>query len=728
MKRLVSAVALLACLIFAGSPNSAFAAHAKAPSQRLKRAALDSAAKSSARASAPAGAFTIEQVLSAPFPTDLDAAPAKGRLAWVFNAEGKRNIWVAEPGSNGRYSSRQLTNYTLDDGQDVGEISWTPDASAIAYVHGGDFEFPRREYPNPSRNPAGVEQDIFVIPFAGGEAKKIGEGHTPAVSPKGDVVAYVLKGEIMLAKLDASEKPEQLIHELGENASIRWSPDGQSIAFVSSRGDHSFIGVYSLAAKTVNYLDPSTDRDADPVWSPDGSKIAFVRLPSTNNGFGFAARRSGPPWSIRVADVATGHGREIWKASPGPGSVFHGMEAQNQLFWGAGDRIVFPWEHDGWMHLYSVPASGGEATLMTPGEFEVEYVALSPDHTTVVFSSNQNDIDRRHVWRVSVDGTRPEALSSGTGIETEPVVASDDRTVAVLRSDARLPMRPAILERSEIRDLAADQIPHEFPADQLVVPQQVIFSAADGLLIHGQLFLPPEANNGSKRPAIIFFHGGSEREMLLGWHYMQYYSNAYGLNQYFASRGYVVLSVNYRSGIGYGLNFREAVNYGAAGASEFNDVQGAGLYLRSRSDVDAKHIGLWGGSYGGYLTALGLARASDLFAAGVDMHGVHDWNVELRNWNGAYDPAARAEAARLAYESSPIASVSTWHSPVLLIQGDDDRNVQFSQMGELADALRKQGVQYQELVFPDEIHDFLMHKTWLAAYNASADFFDQHLH
>ena len=165
--------------------------------------------------------------------------------------------------------------------------------------------------------------------------------------------------------------------------------------------------------------------------------------------------------------------------------------------------------------------------------------------------------------------------------------------------------------------------------------------------------------------------------MLLGWHYMQYYSNAYAMNQYLASLGYIVLSVNYRSGIGYGLNFREALNYGAAGASEFNDVLGAGLYLRGRPDVDGAHIGVWGGSYGGYLTALALSRASDLFAAGVDLHGVHDWNLELNIWQPAYDPNADKDAARIAWESSPLASVKGWRSPVLLMQGDDDRNVSF---------------------------------------------------
>jgi dipeptidyl aminopeptidase/acylaminoacyl peptidase len=287
------------------------------------------------------------------------------------------------------------------------------------------------------------------------------------------------------------------------------------------------------------------------------------------------------------------------------------------------------------------------------------------------------------------------------------------------------PLRPAVVEANgSLRDVAPQMIPAEFPAGKLVTPKPVIFNAADGMRIHGQLFLPAE--HGQRHPALIFFHGGSRRQMLLGWHYMDYYSNAYGMNQYLASRGYVVLSVNYRSGTGYGLDFREALNYGAAGASEFNDVQGAGLYLRGRADVDPARMGVWGGSYGGYLTALALARASDMFAAGVDMHGVHDWNLELQNW-GAYDPQKDAAAARIAWEASPLASVSGWRSPVLLIQGDDDRNVQFAQTVMLANALRAQGTPFEEHIFPDEIHGFLLHRDWLTAYTLAADFFDRKL-
>jgi dipeptidyl aminopeptidase/acylaminoacyl peptidase len=197
------------------------------------------------------------------------------------------------------------------------------------------------------------------------------------------------------------------------------------------------------------------------------------------------------------------------------------------------------------------------------------------------------------------------------------------------------------------------------------------------------------------------------------------------MNQYLADQGYIVLSVNYRSGIGYGLAFREAIHQGAGGGNEFNDVLGAGLYLRSRPDVDPARIGVWGGSYGGYLTAMALARASDLFAAGVDLHGVHDWNVGIRTFFPDYHPAPDEE--RLARESSPVAWLEGWRSPVLFIHGDDDRNVAFSQTVDLVAALRQRGVDVEQLIFPDEVHSFLTWAHWRDAYRAAAEFFEKRL-
>ncbi|HZD48750.1 MAG TPA: prolyl oligopeptidase family serine peptidase [Silvibacterium sp.] len=675
-----------------------------------------------------AQSFTLQQVMSAPFQSELRASPVGERFVWLADQEGRRNLWIAEVGSNGAYAARALTHYDADDGIEIGDVTWTPDGQSVVYVRGGDFEFPEKPAPNPDLLPQGVEQDIWVVPAKGGEPRKIAVGWNPEVSPDGATLTYLLKDQVWTIKLsDPAAKPEQLWHERGKPDSLTWSPDGKSLAFVSQRGDHAFIGVYSFTSQALRYLAPSTEKDSEPAWSPDGRDIAFVRQPSDVSGIDFKPRRAGQPWSIQVADVSTGQAREVWRAKTGPGSVFHEADTDHQLLWLAGNRIIFPWEGDGWIHLYSIDAADGTPTPLTPGEFEVQSVALARDGKTVYFTSNQGDIDRRHLWQVGVNGGEARQIIHGEGIEVAPVVAADG-TVALLHSDARIPMRPAILAANgELRDVAPQLIPAEFPAAKLIVPQQVIFTSADGLQIHGQLFLPAFSRAGQKYPAVVFFHGGSRRQMLLGWHYMQYYSNSYAMNQYLASLGYIVLSVNYRSGIGYGLNFREALNYGAAGASEFNDVLGAGLYLRGRSDVDGTHIGVWGGSYGGYLTALALARASDLFAAGVDMHGVHDWNLELSIWQPAYDPNTDQQAARIAWESSPLASVKGWRSPVLLMQGDDDRNVQFSQTVRLAAALRAQGTPFEEHVFPDEIHDFLLHRTWLAAYQYAADFFGRYL-
>jgi dipeptidyl aminopeptidase/acylaminoacyl peptidase len=668
--------------------------------------------------------FTLEQVMSSPFPTELTAAPAGGAVAWVFDARGVRNIWAAEPAGDG-YKAHQVTSYTDDDGQEIAQLAWTPDGHSIVYARSGDFETHGSD-PNPASFPQGVEQDIWVVPLPGGAPKKLAEGHSPAVSPQGDRVAFIAKSQIWLVKINGSEKAAQLVHAKGDAGDLKWSPDGTKLAYVSSRSDHSYIGVYDFPSKTVRYLDPGVDRDREPIWSPDGKRIAFIRIPYSSPAFIFGPHRTGQPWSIRVADVATGQGHQVWIADEGVGSVFHGFEADQQLLWGEGDRLVFPWEKTGWVHLYSVSVAGGAATELSPSEFEVDHVSLSPDRKQIVFSSNQNDIDHRHIWKVSVASGPPAVVTRGAGLEWTPLMTSDQKAIAVLHSDAKWPARPALIVGSgDLSDLAPETMPADFPGSNLVAPAQVIFSAADGLKIHGQLFLPAGAGN-ERHPAVVFFHGGSRRQMLLGWHYMGYYHNAYAMNQYLASRGYIVLSVNYRSGTGYGLNFREALNYGADGASEYNDVQGAGLYLRSRSDVDPNRIGVWGGSYGGYLTALALARSSDLFKAGVDFHGVHDWNMERRNFVPTYNPQANPDAARLAWESSPLASVANWHSPVLLIQGDDDRNVPFSETIHLAEALRKQNVEFRLLVFPDEIHDFLMHRTWLAAYHATSDFFDEH--
>jgi dipeptidyl aminopeptidase/acylaminoacyl peptidase len=253
----------------------------------------------------------------------------------------------------------------------------------------------------------------------------------------------------------------------------------------------------------------------------------------------------------------------------------------------------------------------------------------------------------------------------------------------------------------------------------------VIIKAADGVEFHSQLF-----NSGSgRKPAIVYVHGGPPRQMLLGWNYSDYYSNAYALNQYLASRGFIVLSVNYRLGIGYGRDFQQADSAGSQGASEYRDVKAAAEWLRSQPFVDPTRIGIYGGSYGGFLTALALASNSDLFAAGVDVHGVHDWTTErargLLNRDRYEEAPDVSKALEVGWASSPVSRIKTWRSPVLLIHGDDDRNVRFSQTVDLVQRLSEARVPFEELIIPDDTHHFMRHANWVRVDKATADFFER---
>jgi dipeptidyl aminopeptidase/acylaminoacyl peptidase len=337
------------------------------------------------------------------------------------------------------------------------------------------------------------------------------------------------------------------------------------------------------------------------------------------------------------------------------------------------------------------------------------------------------DDDRRHLFRVDVSG-KIEQLTAGASSETSPIALAGG-ALAFNRATAQQPLLVTLFSDGAQR--ALDASAGDFPSSQLVTPQEVSFRAADGQKVYGQLFLP---SGGRKHPAVVFVHGGPVRQMLLNWHYMDYYSNAYAVNQTLASRGFVVLSVNYRLGIGYGHDFNFPARWGPTGASEYQDVVAGARFLQRDPRVDPARIGIWGGSYGGYLTALALARNSEIFKAGVDFHGVHDWSLDIDNpvWGFSqfkrYQQYDMNAMMRLAWESSPDSAIATWKSPVLLIQGDDDRNVEFHQMVDLVERLRIAHVPFEEIVIPNEIHGFLRYASWLAADSATVNYLSLHLH
>jgi dipeptidyl aminopeptidase/acylaminoacyl peptidase len=376
--------------------------------------------------------------------------------------------------------------------------------------------------------------------------------------------------------------------------------------------------------------------------------------------------------------------------------------------------------------------TGGEPMLLTPGNYMAEYISITPDRKYMLFAGNAgsdvDDIDRRHIVKVPVDKAEPTVLTPGRGLEWTPFMTGDGQHIAFISATPQRPPLPAIVPSSggSPKLLAEDRLPSDYPTAQLVTPTKVVYKAPDGVVVHGQLF---ESKGGpAKKPAIIYVHGGPPRQMLLGWHYSDYYTNAYSQNQYLASRGYIVLSVNYRLGIGYGHDFHRPPNAGVQGAAEYLDVKAGAEYLQRLPQVDARRIGIYGGSYGGYLTALALARDSQLFAAGVDIHGVHNWTAERAAplLESRYEKSPDVQKALdVAWLSSPVSSIDKWKSPVLLIHGDDDRNVRFSQTTDLVRRLDKAGVSYEELIIPDDTHHFMRHANQVRVNAAVVSFFDR---
>ncbi|MGC2172269.1 MAG: prolyl oligopeptidase family serine peptidase [Candidatus Sulfotelmatobacter sp.] len=682
--------------------------------------------------------FTVEQVLSSPFPSELVAAAHGSRVAWVFDAEGVRNVWVAE-GPDFSRSARQLTHYSEDDGQPIASLRLTPDGNTAVYALGSELN-DEQESANPESWTRGAKQQVFAVDVDATdknvEPRLLGEMGCPdegcediEVSADGKWAVWSAKKKLWLASVDGKQPAKELASVRGAAVQPKWSPDGKHIAFVSEREGHSLVCIYDFGGDSIRYLAPSVDKDSMPRWSRDGKWIVFVRTAGDEQKLPLIPVRP-EPWSLWIADATTGTGHLLWRSGEKPDDSLPGISEDGSLNVAGNGRIVFASEQDGRNHLYSIAASGGAATLLTPGDFDVEDVTLSADGNWVIYSSNQDDVDRRHLWRVAVAGGAPQqGLTGGETIEWSPVQTGDGKSILCLGSTATSPAMPYELIAKGREMIARRALPSEFPSAALVRPKQVIFTSADGVTLHGQLFLP--RNVKEKVPGLVFMHGGPIRQMLMGFHYMDYYHNAYAENQYLASRGYAVLSVNYRLGVMYGRAFREAPNTIWRGAAEYKDVVAAGRYLQSLPEVDAEKIGLWGGSYGGFLTAMGLARNSDLFKAGVDFHGVHDWSVFLTErpyfGNLALRPPDADAAIKLAWASSPDAYVSTWKSPVLLIQGDDDRNVPFTQTIDLVQRLRAQRVPFEQLILPDEIHGFLMWKSWVRTYTATAEFFDRTL-
>jgi len=705
-------------------------------------------------ASAQTPTSSVAPYIAPAFPEDLVSAKKVDRVAWLAYDQGRRNVYTAAaPG----FKPVKISSFTDDDGVVLSDLSISDDGSTVTFLRGG-VPNTRGWIAVPNSDPNGGESAVWAAKTNGTGAWRLGQGTSPSLSPDGRTVAFARDGQIFSYKItkapaDSIERGQKpLVRLWGRNAQPRWSPDGSRLAFTSLRDNHSFVAVYDMKKRHVDYMAPGVDFDASPSWSADGKRIAFIRRPGTPfgqqaqagdgslgnpnfaangrggraggggrgagvaqagapaDGLHRAAFRGGYTLSLMVADVATGKAEEVWHNQLNDQTF---PNIQGILF--AGDHLIFQQEPEEWIRWYAVSATGGTTTPveLTPGNGAVESLALSSDGKTLYYATNAGDIDRRHIWKVATSGGTATQITSGTDIDMYPVVLASGKELAVLSSGPTRPIQVTIapLDGGAKKNIYP-VLTKEFLATTQVAPENVTLKADDGVEFHNQLFLPKDLKAGEKRPAIVFVHGGPIRQMLLGYHYMDFYHQAYAVNEWLASQGYIVMSVNYRSGIGYGKSFRTAPNVGGRGNAEYKDVIAAGKYLQTRSDVDPTRVGIWGLSYGGVLTSQALARNSDVFVAGVDMAGVHLWGSSI-------------DSADVSYKSSAIAAIDSWKSPVLVWANDDDRNVDFSQTIGLVDLLRAHNVYYELMVNPDDTHETLMHSRWLELYAHMDSFLDR---
>ena len=659
--------------------------------------------------------------------SDLMTAPGGRYLAWTEDGE----LFAALAPS---FEPRRLagTKGKLP----VSEAWPSPDGRRIFYLQAREAPVPHEadSDSDPDAQVDTMRRQLWLVDVHTGAAQQLTQGETiPFASPvfAPDSRSFVTTEGTMLyeyrieregLKRRALLKNDPQHQAAKELSGVAYSPDGRRLAFVSARkGGQSYIGLIDLEGMQAHYLDPGIYRDFSPVWSPSGSELVFVRSPGNwTREYRFSTVNEGAPWSLMVANADDGRVRALWRADSGKGSVFvsYGNGAwmqpkgdEAQLIWTPSGQILFPWEKTGWISTYVIPSHGGDVRHLTPGEGEVTQPELSADGRSLLYATNVGDLPRLHLWQVALEAGRPKQLTSGKGVEHSPRMLDSGDLVYISNVNGRLPNRRTVQRPGGQRiELVSDpqserrlrQVWRQF-IDQETVPVR----AADGVVSYHLITVPSGPVTSGGFPVIVHSKGGPDGRISPGYAGIR-------LAQYAARRGYVFVDMNYRGCFGFGLDYRFPEGRGATGGSEVKDLEALAHYLGKRPDVNARRIGIIGGSYGGHLVGLALSRLPQYFAAGVHAVGVSDWVIEMKKdqeegWPSAPPPFIRlSERVRiedLAFESSPPAHIAKWRAPTLITAGELDKQGHMESIIDLGYRLLEQGTPVEFYIDPAGGHD-----------------------
>ncbi len=472
-------------------------------------------------------------------------------------------------------------------------------------------------------------------------------------------------------------------------------------------------------------------------WNEDGSRAVLLARASDNKDRWVMSL---DPSTGRTRMLASVHD-DAWVG--GPGAFTLGWLPDNR-------RVYFVAERDGWAHLYTANVDGGEPSQLTKGRFEVSDVRLSTDKSKFYFTSSEGSVFERHLYSMAFDGAARTRLTTMTG-NNQADVSPDDRTLAVVRSYTNRPPelylqpnRPAPDQTSqapgapnsnpqtantqgtnghasEVKKVTDSPIPEFFNYDW-IDPPIVGFRARDGATVYGRLYKPANARPGG--PAVLFVHGAGYLQDVHKWWSTYYREHMF--HHLLMERGYTVLSIDYRGSAGYGRDWRTGI-YRHMGGKDLDDHVDAVRYLVAEHGVDPRRVGLYGGSYGGFIALMAMFTTPDIFAAGAALRPVTDW----AHYNHPYtsnilnEPHDDPEAYR---RSSPIYFAAGLKGALLICHGMVDTNVHFQDTVRLTERLielRKEN--WQLAPYPVEDHAFDRADSWADEYKRILRLFEENL-
>jgi dipeptidyl aminopeptidase/acylaminoacyl peptidase len=439
-------------------------------------------------------------------------------------------------------------------------------------------------------------------------------------------------------------------------------------------------------------------------WSDDGKNAVLMARSADNKD----------RW-VMLLDIATGKTKVLASMHDdawvdGPGAPTLGWLPDNA-------HVYFESERDGFAHLYTVSINGGEPVQLTSGSFEVSDVELSPDKTKFYFTSSEGSPFERHLYSMALTGGERRRITGLPGLN-QVDVSPDDTMIADVRSYSNQPPELYLFPNqtmdektaAALKPVTTSPVP-EFFTNDWIDPRIVNFKARDGATVSGRMYMPANYKGGG--PAVLFVHGAGYLQNVHRW-WSSYYRE-YMFNHLLMEMGFVVIDIDYRGSAGYGRDWRTGI-YRHMGGKDLTDHVDAVNYLVKEYGVDPKRIGLYGGSYGGFITLMAMFTQPDVFAAGAALRPVTDWAHYNNSYSGSILnlPQNDAEAYK---QSSPIYFANGLKGALLICHGMVDVNVNFQDTVRLVEKLielRKEN--WEVAPYPVEDHGFEREDSWVDEY------------